>query len=123
MIERGLPKAAAQQRLLQLQAMVDAIVARQQARKAASDLAQRLMALGVEPEKARHAAEKAQRNGCGLCMAKNRRGLPCIALGDGAGGRCRFHGGLSTGPKTPEGRQRALDALARAAAAKRRKDA
>ena len=32
--------------------------------------------------------------------------------------RCRMHGGLSTGPRTPEGRRRALDALARGRAAR-----
>lgn len=44
-----------------------------------------------------------------LCGAKARSngGKPCgqLAL---ANGRCRFHGGLSTGPKTAEGRARRL---------------
>jgi hypothetical protein len=36
------------------------------------------------------------------CGAKTRRGTPCQcpAMGNG---RCRLHGGLSTGPKTAEG--------------------
>ena len=41
------------------------------------------------------------------CGARTRRGTPCkrVAL---PSGRCPNHGGLSTGPKTPEGRRRAL---------------
>jgi len=95
------------------QAALQHLQARMQAIRSEARLAQELEALGIDEHKARRAAAKAVRFGCGLCMAKNRRGLPCIALGSGAGGRCRFHGGLSTGPKTPEGRQRALQALAR----------
>ncbi|MGA2117316.1 MAG: HGGxSTG domain-containing protein [Bryobacteraceae bacterium] len=39
------------------------------------------------------------------CGAKTRRGTPCQcpAMGNG---RCRLHGGLSTGPKTAEGIER-----------------
>ena len=42
-----------------------------------------------------------------LCGARNRRGTPCQckALENG---RCKFHGGMSTGPKTLEGRFRSL---------------
>ena len=36
------------------------------------------------------------------CGAKNRRGVPCQCPAM-ANGRCRLHGGLSTGPKTAEG--------------------
>lgn len=32
-------------------------------------------------------------------------GRPCRAKGNGRGGRCKHHGGASTGPKTAEGRQ------------------
>lgn len=39
------------------------------------------------------------------CQANNRRGEPCRALGL-ANGRCRNHGGLSTGPTTAEGWER-----------------
>ena len=44
------------------------------------------------------------------CGAKTRAGHPCRrkALRNG---RCRNHGGLSTGPKTPDGRLRALKNL------------
>lgn len=39
------------------------------------------------------------------CGARNRRGTPCQCPAM-ANGRCRLHGGLSTGPKTPEGIER-----------------
>jgi hypothetical protein len=40
------------------------------------------------------------------CGAKTRKGTPCQAQGNGRGGRCRNHGGMSTGARTPEGRER-----------------
>lgn len=39
------------------------------------------------------------------CGAKTRRGTPCIAPGM-PNGRCRLHGGASTGPRTPTGLER-----------------
>jgi len=39
------------------------------------------------------------------CGAKTRRGTPCQAPAM-ANGRCRMHGGKSTGPRTPEGLER-----------------
>ena len=39
------------------------------------------------------------------CGAKTRAGTPCQGPAM-ANGRCRMHGGPSTGPKTPEGRER-----------------
>lgn len=47
------------------------------------------------------------------CGARCRDGHPCRAPGIGHGNRCKLHGGKSTGPKTEEGRQRAIDALER----------
>src|SRR3954447_18837591 len=46
------------------------------------------------------------------CGARNRRGSPC---GSPAmrNGRCRLHGGLSTGPKTAEGIERIRQAVTR----------
>lgn len=38
------------------------------------------------------------------CGARTRKGKRCKAPGYGKGGRCRNHGGMSTGPRTPEGR-------------------
>ncbi len=45
-------------------------------------------------------------HGAPRCGARNRQGLPCTAFAM-KNGRCRFHGGLSTGPKTHEGKARA----------------
>ena len=49
------------------------------------------------------------------CGARTRSGAPCQApavwdreRNRPRNGRCRMHGGLSTGPRTPEGRARAL---------------
>src|SRR5678815_3701292 len=42
------------------------------------------------------------------CGATNRRGLPCQCKLRYRGGKCKFHGGLSTGPKTPEGKRRSI---------------
>ena len=39
------------------------------------------------------------------CGAKTRRGTPCKAAAT-RNGRCRMHGGKSTGPRTPEGLER-----------------
>ena len=41
-----------------------------------------------------------------LCRAKTRSGTPCKRVGDPINGRCRLHGGKSTGPRTAEGRAR-----------------
>ena len=38
------------------------------------------------------------------CGAKTRRGTPCKRAANKRNGRCRLHGGQSTGPKTAEGR-------------------
>jgi hypothetical protein len=40
------------------------------------------------------------------CRAKTRSGTSCEALAIKGRRRCRLHGGLSTGPRTPEGRER-----------------
>ncbi|MCE7887926.1 MAG: hypothetical protein DYH13_10560 [Alphaproteobacteria bacterium PRO2] len=42
----------------------------------------------------------------GICGAKTRLGTPCKRQDLLRGGRCRLHGGLSTGPKTLEGKRR-----------------
>jgi hypothetical protein len=39
------------------------------------------------------------------CGAKNRQGTPCC-LSPLKNGRCRFHGGKSTGPRTVEGKKK-----------------
>ncbi|WP_440997660.1 HGGxSTG domain-containing protein [Arhodomonas sp. SL1] len=40
------------------------------------------------------------------CGVTTRTGHPCQRRDLGAGGRCRLHGGRSTGPRTPEGLRR-----------------
>ena len=42
-----------------------------------------------------------------LCGAKTRKGTPCKNNGIYENGRCRFHGGLSTGPRTKAGKLKA----------------
>jgi len=46
-----------------------------------------------------------------ICGAKNRQGLPCQCNKLLRGGKCKFHGGMSTGAKTPEGKARSIAAL------------
>jgi hypothetical protein len=48
------------------------------------------------------------------CVARTRAGEPCLVRVEPGKRRCRFHGGLSTGPRTAEGK-------ARIAAAQRRR--
>lgn len=44
-----------------------------------------------------------------FCGARRRRdGKPCRALNVPGRDRCKWHGGMSTGPRTPEGKARAL---------------
>lgn len=44
------------------------------------------------------------------CEARTRKGTPCQAPA-GMNGRCKLHGGKSTGPKTTEGKAKALSAI------------
>ena len=39
-----------------------------------------------------------------LCNARTKTGRPCRALGLEPSGRCKWHGGMSTGPRTAEGK-------------------
>jgi len=48
-----------------------------------------------------------------FCGAKTRKGGLCRAKALPGKCRCKFHGGMSTGPKTPEGRERIADAQRR----------
>ncbi|WP_024334631.1 HGGxSTG domain-containing protein [Desulfotignum balticum] len=54
--------------------------------------------------------EYLQRETCG---AKTRRGTACKRKDLYINGRCRLHGGLSTGPTTPEGKARVTRNLPR----------
>ena len=44
------------------------------------------------------------------CLAKTRRGTKCQSTAYKHNGRCRLHGGKSTGARTPEGLQRISEA-------------
>jgi len=48
-------------------------------------------------------------NSAPRCGAKTRKGTPCMAPAM-KNGRCRLHGGKSTGPRTPEGKERSRKA-------------
>jgi hypothetical protein len=48
-------------------------------------------------------------NAAPRCKAKTRKGTECMAPAM-PNGRCRFHGGKSTGPKTTEGRKKSAEA-------------
>jgi hypothetical protein len=45
-----------------------------------------------------------------LCGARTRRGSACRRIVEPGARRCRLRGGMSTGPRTAEGRQRIADA-------------
>ncbi|WP_237482640.1 HGGxSTG domain-containing protein [Lichenibacterium dinghuense] len=47
------------------------------------------------------------------CGARTRSGAPCRNMAMARGRRCRMHGGLSTGPRTPEGIERHREAVTR----------
>lgn len=46
-----------------------------------------------------------------VCGAIKKNGTLCGATTLCANGRCKFHGGASTGPRSPEGRAKALENL------------
>lgn len=43
------------------------------------------------------------------CGAKTRAGTPCKQKGIFINGRCKLHGGMSTGPKTKAGKKRSSE--------------
>ena len=43
------------------------------------------------------------------CGARTRAGTPCKLRSLWANGRCKFHGGLSTGPRTEQGRKQSAE--------------
>lgn len=47
------------------------------------------------------------------CGAQTRRGTPCKRTDLGLSGRCKLHGGMSTGPTSSGGRARALANLSK----------
>lgn len=46
-----------------------------------------------------------------ICGARTRKGTPCQRLDLYRSGRCKLHGGLSTGPRSVDGKERAADNL------------
>lgn len=48
-----------------------------------------------------------------ICGARTRKGTDCRNKSEPGRGRCKFHGGMSTGPRTPEGRERIAEAQRR----------
>lgn len=46
-----------------------------------------------------------------LCGAMTQKGRPCVAVVELGRKRCRWHGGLSTGPTTEEGKQKVANNL------------
>ena len=44
------------------------------------------------------------------CLTKTRQGTPCQNPAIKGPGRCKLHGGKSTGPRTPEGKARSIAA-------------
>jgi hypothetical protein len=52
--------------------------------------------------------------GTPVCGAKNRRGEPCQCAPLPGRTRCKYHGGASTGPRSPEGKAKARANLAKA---------
>lgn len=57
------------------------------------------------------------------CGARTQKGTPCGAKAIPESGRCRRHGGLSTGPRTASGIQRIIDGQKRRWAAWREANA
>lgn len=53
------------------------------------------------------------------CGARTRKGTPCRCQPVEGKRRCRYHGGLSTGPKTAEGRRRIAESNRRRASQRR----
>ena len=70
------------------------------------------MRIWYEPKTGTHRmTHKPRRKDQPRCGARRKYdGKPCQAKAL-ANGRCKYHGGLSTGPKTPEGKRRALSNL------------
>ena len=57
-------------------------------------------------------AQRAARH-CVRCDARTRKGTACRNMSEPGKRRCKFHGGLSTGPKTREGREQIAEAQRR----------
>jgi len=80
---------------------------RRELREEIDGIARRLMQNG---EAKTWPAAKRAADALTRCGARTRAGKPCHCRGLGKGGRCKFHGGASTGPRTAEGLVRSLAA-------------
>lgn len=65
-------------------------------------------------------SEQSSKSPIQRCGARTRMGAPCKAKSLPGKSRCKFHGGMSTGPKTAEGRLRIAEAQRRRWAAYRK---
>ncbi len=77
----------------------------------------------AELQRLRQAEERRKATERVNCGARTRTGRPCRAKSEPGKQRCRFHGGMSTGPRTDAGRQRIAEAQRRRWAAYREKSA
>jgi hypothetical protein len=69
-------------------------------------------AMWTPPEIRKRAAERRrcarEAAAADLCSARTRNGGSCRARKEPGRKRCRFHGGLSTGPKSAEGKRKVM---------------
>lgn len=76
-----------------------------------------LLRVAVLSEKLKKKVDRQARRVRPQCGAKTRKGTPCVAkvywpvVWLEPAKRCRLHGGLSTGPTTPEGKARQIAAV------------
>ncbi|MBB1061859.1 HGGxSTG domain-containing protein [Marilutibacter spongiae] len=84
------------------------------------------MTTGQQPELSHHFARAYDFDSCSgersaplgeatrrFCGARTRKGHPCRAKAEPGKRRCKWHGGRSTGPRTPEGKAKALKNLSK----------
>ncbi|MEM1149388.1 MAG: HGGxSTG domain-containing protein [Pseudomonadota bacterium] len=115
MKELGFPFAAgAEESATQMQPNheVDAYMAR-----GAETLRRKKAELAAEKKQRR--AERRWRKEAAPCGTRTRAGTPCKRKPIYGKKRCANHGGLSTGPKTPEGRAKMAENMKKARAARR----
>lgn len=64
----------------------------------------------ADPHRVKAREAKRQAKARVICGAKTRAGHPCGQKSEPGKRRCKWHGGKSTGPKTPEGKARIAEA-------------
>lgn len=76
-----------------------------------------LLRVAILSDKLKKTADRRARRVRPQCGAKTRKGTPCTAkvywpvIWPEPSRRCRLHGGLSTGPKTPEGKDKLAETM------------